>query len=258
MDSDPLQAARQDCTGNHVIGMVSDLFIKDYRQMSAQGVNFTPADIIRLNALAVKVKLTAKPVGAAHLRRAVFWNGLTFREPTLGHDMWIERVGTFIDLSADRNFRAVNAYALTRDHTDLPDAYKPDPCIKAVFNFAKRHLAEMTSALLADIIDYVLFGADWTAGEMAPPKPRTDSPADASDDTPESPALGVYIGATARRIGISIDDAKRLTASEILEIVERTDVLDRRFDADHDRNTALGAYVRAREEIRNRSAEPKC
>lgn len=87
--------------------MVSDLFMKDYRQMSAQGVEFTPADIIRLNALAVKVKLAARPVGAVHLRRAVFWGDLAFREPTLGHDMWIERVGTFIDLSADCNYHAI-------------------------------------------------------------------------------------------------------------------------------------------------------
>ena len=232
--------------------MVSDLFMKDYRQMSAQGVEFTPADIIRLNALAVKVKLTARPVGAVHLRRAVFWGDLAFREPTLGHDMWIERVGTFIDLSADRNFRAVNAYALTRDHTELPDAYRPERCIKAVFDFARRHLVAMTSALLADIIDYVLFGADWTATEMAPPKPRTDASPDFTD-APESPALGVFIGATARRIGLSIDDARRLTASEILEAVERIDIMDRRVDVDHDRNAAFGAYVRAREEIRARA-----
>lgn len=232
--------------------MVSDLFMKDYRQMSAQGVEFTPADIIRLNALAVKVKLTARPVGAVHLRRAVFWGDLAFREPTLGHDMWIERVGTFIDLSAERNFRAVHAYALTRDHTELPNAYRPERCIKAVFDFARRHLVAMTSALLADIIDYVLFGADWTATEMAPPKPRTDANPDFTD-APESPALGVFIGATARRIGLSIDDAKRLTASEIHEAVERIDIMDRRVDVDHDRNAAFGAYVRAREEIRARA-----
>ena len=238
--------------------MVADLFTKDYRQLSAQGVKFTPADIIRLNALAVKVKLSARPVGAAHLRRAVFWGDLTFREPTIGHDMWIERVSSYISLSADRNFRAVHAYALTRDHSELPDPYKSSLCIRAVFGFAKKNLLAMTSSLLADIIDYVLFGADWTAGELPPPKPETPTQISNSNSEPSSPALGVFIGATARRIGLSLDDAKRLTASEILEVVTRADISDRRFDADAERNAALAAYVRAREEIRNRSAESKC
>ena len=232
--------------------MLADIFLKDYKQLSAQGVKFTPADIVRLNALAVKVKLSAKPVGAVHLRRAVFWRDLVFREPTIGHEMWVELVGTYIDMSVDRNFRAVHAYALSREHTDLPDAYKPKACIKAVFDFAKRHLAEMTSAVLADVIDYALFGADWTACEVAPRlKPS-------AGESEEPAALGVYIGAAARRINLTLDDAKRLTASEILEITTRADIMDRKYDVDGCRNAALAAYVRAREEIRNRSAEPIC
>ena len=38
--------------------MIADIFKKDYRQMTAQGVKFTPEDIVLLNALAVKVRLT--------------------------------------------------------------------------------------------------------------------------------------------------------------------------------------------------------
>ena len=231
--------------------MVSDLFMKDYRRMSAQGVEFTPADIIRLNALAVRVKLSARPIGAVHMRRAVFWGDLTFREPTLGHDLWIERVGSYVDMDADRNFLAVHAYALTREHGALPDALDSRQCISEVFGFAERHLMEMTSSLLADVIDYALFGADWMAREFAPPKPGLD--ANGGADTPASPALGVFVGATARRIGLSLDDAMRLTASEIIEAVNRSDVLSRRFDADQERSHALADYVRAREEIRGRA-----
>lgn len=227
--------------------MLADLFRKDYRQMVAQGVKFTPGDIVRLNALAVKVRLSADPVSAVRLRRAVFWGGLTLREPTLGHEMWLERVGAFIDLGNDRNFRVVHAYALTRERGDLPSADSPRRCIRAVFGFAKRHLASMTSAQVADALDYVLFGADWTACEMPPPKGGG-----AADDAERSPALGVFIGATARRIGLSLDDAKRLTASEVLEAIVRADVMAGRFDPSAARSEALAAYVRAREEIRGR------
>lgn len=236
--------------------MLSDLFKKDFLQLMSRGVKFTAADIVRLNALAVRVKLSERPVGAAHVRRAVFIReDLTLREPTLGHDFWIERVGSYIDMGNDRNFRIVHAFALSREHWELPDAYKPEKCIKLVFAFARKHLAAITSSQLADAIDYVLFGADWTACELPPPKKSTAS---AGGDTGNlSPALGVFLGASARRIGLSLADAKALTASEILEIVARVDIMDRKFDADRARSDALAAYVRAREEIRNGSKEVK-
>ena len=234
--------------------MLSDLFQKDFRQMTSQGVKFTAADIVRLNALAVRVKLSANPVGPVHARRAAFWCDFTFREPTLGHEMWIEQVSGYIDISKDRNFRIVHAYALTREHWELPDAYNPKRCIKAVYDFARKHLAEMTSSQLTDTIDYVLFGADWTACELAPPKKRKDGDV---ADAATSPALGVFVGMSARKIPLSLDEAKKLTASEILEIVNRVDVMDRKFDQDRARSDALSAYVRAREEIRGRGREVK-
>lgn len=223
--------------------------------MSAQGVKFTAADIVRLNALAVRVKLSENPVGAAHVRRAVFLGeDLVLREPTLGHEFWIERVGSFIDMANDRNFRIVHAFALSREHFELPDAYKPEKCVKLVFGFARKNLAAITSSQLADAVDYVLFGADWTACELPPPKKAATSENDVGN---RSPALGVYLGASARRIGLSLDDAKVLTASEILEIVARVDIMDRKFDADRARSDALSAYVRAREEIRAGGKEVK-
>ncbi len=50
----------------------------------------------------------------------------------------------------------------------------------------------------------------------------------------------------------TLDDAKRLTASQILEITVRAEVADRRYDFDEERKAALRDYVRAREEVRAR------
>ena len=74
--------------------MLADLFVKDYNAMVAQGVKFTPGDIVRLNALALKVKLAAKPFRDVHLPRAVFLDDggwfsapLVLREPTIAHEL---------------------------------------------------------------------------------------------------------------------------------------------------------------------------
>lgn len=234
--------------------MLSDLFKKDFRQLSAQGVKFSAADIVRLNALAVKVKLSEHPVGAAHMRRAAFVGDLAFREPTLGHEFWIERIGLFIDMTSDRNFRIVHGFALTREHAELPNEFKPEKCVREVYEFARKHLARITSRQLADAIDYVLFGADWKACELPPPR-KSAAVSEAVGEP--SPALGVYFGSAARKIGLSLAEAKQLTASELLEIVNRIDIRGRKFDPDYGRKDALAAYVRAREEIRSRGKEVK-
>ena len=55
--------------------MIADLFRKDYRQMTAQGVTFTPEDIVLLNALAVKVRLSQNAARTTHLPRLAFLPG---------------------------------------------------------------------------------------------------------------------------------------------------------------------------------------
>lgn len=228
--------------------MVSDLFMKDYRTMTASGVEFTPEDIVRLNALAVKIKVAANPLRSVNLPRVCWLTPkVVLREPLLGHEMWLERVGTYIDLGAHRNFQFVHAFALSRDWTDLPDPLNPKRVIAKVFAFAKRRLLGIAEPALGAALDYVLFGADWTAGEFAPAR-RGETEADPL----KSMALGVWTAAGARRIPLTLGEAKNLTASQILEAVDRADALEGKTDADGARHRALADYVRAREEVRAR------
>lgn len=231
--------------------MVSDLFMKDYRAMTASGVDFTPEDIVRLNALAVKIKVAANPLRSVNLPRVCWLTAkIVLREPLLGHEMWLERVGTYLDLASNRNFQFVHAFALSRDWTALPDPLNPKRVVAKVFAFAKRRLLDISEPALRAALDYVLFGADWTAGEFAPA--RRD---EAAADPLKSMALGVWTAAGARRIPLTLGEAKNLSASQILEAVDRADALEGKTDADGARHRALADYVRAREEVRARWLE---
>lgn len=226
--------------------MLSSLFEKDYKAMTAAGVKFTPADIVRLNALALKAKLSRKAFGAMHHPRCVFLGKLILREPTLAHEMWVEQVGEYIDLAAHRNFLFVQAFALSRTAASLPDPANARRVVRKVFGFAEQLAAKVTNEQLSDAIDYCLFGADWTIGEFAPGTKHQ------SPGTP-SPALGVIAGALARRIPLTLEDAKKLTASQILEISARATYRDGDFDSDEAHHHAMGEYVRARDEIAERA-----
>lgn len=222
--------------------MISDMFRRDYTMMKSRGIELSLDDVVRLNALAVKVKLSREAAGVVHLQRAAWLGDVVLREPTIGHEMWLERVGDYIDLSRGDNFNLVHGYALSRDHADLPNPLFRTRTIRRVFSFARKTLSRFTSSQLSDALVYVLWGADWKIGEM-PPARNCDDGADGS------PAVGVVIDARARRIGLTVDDAKRMTASELLETISRSEVVDKVRNMDWEYNRAMGDYVRARNEI---------
>lgn len=234
--------------------MISGLFLADFRKMKADGLELEPGEIIRLNALAVRAKLAARPFVCAHLPRVVFLDGFTLREPAIAHELWIERIGQYVDLDSDLNWRSVHAYALSREPGKLPDPLKAEKCIRKVFAFARSRLYALTREQLRDALDYVLYGPDWTAGEF-PPERRREPPEKAADGY--SPAVGVLTDARARRIGISLADAMRMTCSEILEAVQTADVLDGNRDFEAAKNNLLGDYFRARDEVRESATKRK-
>ena len=250
--------------------MIADLFKKDYRQMTAQGVKFTPEDIVLLNALAVKVRLTQNASRTTHLPRLAFLpkrrSGLLtafrkeifLREPTIAHEMWLELATRYILMDNDRTFDLLYGYALARPAEKLPDVFDPKRLIRKVFTWCAKNLAHLTREQLSSAVDYVLFGADWKACEHcsigrlddckieSPNHPITQS-------SNPSPTIGLLTEARALRLPISLDDAKRMTASELDEAITRCLAKDRKLDFDAERNRAMKEYVLARNAIRKRS-----
>ena len=227
--------------------MVSTMFLRDWRRMEAEGLKPTVADAIRLNALAIRAKRVARPFVSAHLPRVVFLDGYVIREPTIAHELWIDRVREYVNLDDNLNFRAVYAFALSHPADRLPDPNRHRWTVWRIFSFARRHVFKLTKDALADAIDYALFGADWTVGEFAPERRDDAEPRDAT-----SPTVGVLVRAAARRLPITLDEAKRMTPSRLEEIVKGAELEDFPGIGDLVKNDALGDYFRARDEVRNR------
>lgn len=239
--------------------MVSDQFRKDYRQMVAQGVKFTPDDIVRLNALSVRTRRSETAARDVHLPRLAFmpadswWRApIVLREPTIAHDIWIEMAERWIDTSRDESFLFLNAFALSRHAGRLPDPNRPKKVIRSVFAFASKRLAKFTRRQLGAAVEYALYGADWTVGEHGPSKAVSTAPA---GHEPASPTIGLLTDCRMLKLPISLDDAMQMTSSELTEAINRAWDQDGKFDAKRSRSKAFGEYVRAREEIRARSAK---
>lgn len=228
--------------------MVSRLFLADYKAMTSSGVQLAPEDVIRLNALAVKVKLARKPLARLHLPRAVDFRRFSLREPTLAHEIWLEEAQRHVDVSSELAYIAVFAFALSRPAFALPSWIRPQRTIRAIFKFARRRLACLRRDTISDALTFCLAGDDWTVGENPPPPPRRDAPAD-----DPSPALAIIEGLRIRRLPVTLDEAKAMTAADILSLIVRADLRDGEYDRDAAAHDALGDYIRAREEIKARA-----
>lgn len=246
--------------------MLSAMFRRDFASFEAQGLRMTPEDVVRLNALALRVRLSATAPRSAHLPRLVFmprdsaWRTpLTLREPTVAHELWIEQAFRFIDGDDDRNWLFVHAYALSRPAEGLADAFSPRRVVRAVFRFAAKRLVRFTHEQLSSAVEYCLFGADWTAGELPGESRREKKGAErypATDDPAlHSPTLGLLADCRALRIPLSLDDAKRLPASDLAAASHAALVAAKRYDFDAAKADALADYCRARDEIRDRLAK---
>ena len=242
--------------------MVSSMFKKDYEAMTAAGVKFTPEDIIRLNALALKAKLATKPFKAAHVRRCVFLDAggffrrpLVLREPTIAHLLWLESVEDLSLSLPDLAWYALVAFALSREASKLPPPIFTRAVRAAVTRFARR-LRTLTKPQLCDAVYFALNGTDWTAGERPADKSSSASIQPTQAET-ESPAIGAIVSTVARRIPLSLADAKSMTESELIQAMLEARINDGDYSADAERNKALADYFKARDEIRERAGRER-
>ena len=239
--------------------MTSAMFRRDYDALKAEGVDLSPEDIIRLNALAVKAHVSADCALNVHVQRAAFlprrhwWaRRIMLREPTVAHWIWLEQVQESFVLDDVHSMYFVYAYAMSRPANDLPDSLNVDAVIRKVRRFMKRNLARLTDRQLFGAVDYCLLGNGWASSESAPVKTKPGEEFDAMGDGQKSPTLGIIAAARAYGIGLTTNDLSHVLPSEVEECVMLAQLRNGLIDSQSTRARSVAAYVRAREEIRAR------
>ena len=95
--------------------MVSVLAQEDILTLrEIDGIVLSPSDVIRLNALGLKVEKGYRPTNDLFtLPRVAVVNGITFYEPTIGHEVWIDDASRIVDYDDVSTRTAIVAYALS-------------------------------------------------------------------------------------------------------------------------------------------------
>ena len=235
--------------------MVSVLAQEDILTLrEIDGIVLSPSEVIRLNALGLKVEKGYRPTNDLFtLPRVAVVNGITFYEPTIGHEVWIDDASRIVDYDDASTRTAIVAYALSfKDAEQLPKA-ELKTLMPELYKF-RRRVSKLTSRQLMQAIDYVREGSCAEDGEHPYYKPRDKADEDYSQ---MSIALGVLLDGAATGIGLTLDDAKRMTRSQIQMMIEEKMEYDGKTNPDYRKKSRMAEYYATLEEIKSKYLKEK-
>jgi len=208
--------------------MISKTAIGSINDLKAKGLDPTPEDIIRLNALGLKLEASRKKYSTSlnsldYLPRvAAISPTISFRQPTIGHEIWIERVSRLAEKTYETDL-AVKAFALSRQASELPDPDDPISVTKAIEDFSKK-FAEYTRDQIYAALEYVVFGSSQLVGEFAARR-ETDEERipDGCEDEDWSLciSLGVLNEGRACLWGINQKELENMTRRQLDDLIRR-------------------------------------
>lgn len=230
--------------------MVSQMCKEDIEQMQEDGLKPTVDDIVRLNELALKFEKVKKNTSFKSLyllpRVAQIDEQRWFRQPTLGHEIWLQSLSRFVNYDSVDTSLAVYAFALSRDVKELP----PPENQKNVIDEINKFLLTMKDVTKEQIQAAIEYCQDGVASEVDvyPDYPKSDD--DESYDWDSCIAVGVLHDGLVYLHGVSAAELKNMPRSEVEAMIEKTMRLGNLTN--YDGKIELGNYLRTLDNVRDR------
>lgn len=229
--------------------MVSKLAIEDIESLIEEGCVVHPSDVIRLNALGLK--LEKRPdFRLATLPRVALCGGVLFTQPNIEQSIYLDKMlQVFSDDEGTK--LALEAYVMAHPEED----YSKTPVFPKVFAakcaiWIKKNLGKETATKVRAALDYCRDGVNPMDGEH---------PIYVSDDTwekwydeagPLSQYMRQYLEACA--CGIAPAAALKATSPQLAAMIERAWFLRDKGISD-DEKTAAAQYFATLSEIRDKA-----
>lgn len=233
--------------------MISEMAMEDIEALRADGIEVTPRDVVRLNALGLKVERAERASSDFAMPRVAFLGRMPLREPTIAAELWFVETEHVFDHDDEGTALMLRAFSMSVPPDSLPDPCDRDAVEASLVEFRKR-VAAYTVEQLRVAVMYALVGSDQRAGEDPP-----ERAGDADDDEERIPAvIGVIRDGVVMKLG-TMDDLKRYRKSELQSLVVYASELkygNGRIKSAH--ASALAGYLCAVDEVRGRSTGTEC
>lgn len=205
--------------------MISRYATETIEELEKEGLRLTPADIIRLNALGLKIDRGFDDNPLYTAPRCAFISDVVLREPTIGHSLFAAECFRFCDVDESVTRTCLYAWLLTLDAP--PSAHPTVHGIReTISHFIEAHYKRVTFSRLSMAVDFCLYGYDSTALERAVKVSDDGEQLDpTADDDALSDAWSFDIGliheAQALGLGISLRDARSMTRAHLNAVMNR-------------------------------------
>lgn len=224
--------------------MVSPTAIADIKAAISSGVVFTPEEIIRLNALGLRYDYTKSGAEMRIMPRLAWLGDVAFREPTIGHEIWMNESANVFNLEDGETRIKVRAFCLATDPLKLPSfAQGRHKVEQAVKDFCEKRISEYTLGQVATALVFAEYGDTQVAREFPEPKPLTKrQKKQVHPDGDYCYEVGLLRNGVLLKIG-SPDELKIMTVSELETLVEETMKLDSRFGCGYAKDLVSKAFA---------------
>lgn len=228
--------------------MVSNAAIEEAERLASEGTPLLPREIVRLNALGLAMERGESESVAFALPRVAFLGDVVLREPTLGHEIWLDEARRFADFEDVDTSLAMHAMAFSIiDPDDLPGLGKIR--IFCAMRRFQRRVKMYTRRQIAAACRWVTEGRDVRSGEYAPPR-KGEKP---TMDESYSVAVGVLLDGVAIATGLSVGDARRMTRAQLYRVEDSALKLRGRDISDGMIEAARGDFYATLDELTARA-----
>lgn len=238
--------------------MQSQMAIEDIEAMEKSGLRLKPAEVVLLNALGLRYEFSKNAADLRIMPRVAFLGDVAFREPTIGHEIWMNQAASVFNLDKIETRIKVRAFCLATAPQDLPDLCDVQAVREDVEKFVCTRLCFHTLEQVACAIVYAESGADQMADENPVRKSR-DEDGKPKRDGEICYEVGLLRNGVLLKLG-TFAELKQRTVSELELLVNEAMFADDRFGKrvmDDGISDALADYWRTKDAVEKAATERK-
>lgn len=175
---------------------------------------------------------------------------IVFREPTIEQEIWFENAARIFNTDDDTTLFITRAFSL-RMGEELPDWNKPKKVKKLIQQFVEKDLKGFTARQILSSVNYCIYGSDVSIDEF-PYSDLKPTEEDIEKAAEMSSVIGVVHEAQAMKLGISLDDMKSMTKSELQSVIDRALEREGVDVRKNNRNATVADYYKTLEHIKKK------
>ncbi len=233
--------------------MVSEMAMEDVERLEKEGCHINARDIIRLNALGLKLE-KQPDFRLASLPRIAVLGNVILRQPTISQDIFLDDASLILS-NDPATMLALEAYVLAHPEETFEKLKHPVWFVSKCKLWVKKNLGNYQATEVRRALDFCLYGTDSRTGER--PVYLTDDNEKFYElpDSPLSKSLRLWFSAVS--MGMDSVAALKATSPQLEAMLERASILNELAKCSDLEKVVTAEYFSTLEDIKRKAYEER-